>query len=114
MVGRREDTRAAGSRHSFSPPAGRSGSTARKVPKGSRLVFEVHDTPSGKAGTDRSAVGLVLAKHPPRREAKGTAAFDKRFVIPAGATGYDPGGHRAEFLRLAERAKELGDRGRRD
>src|SRR5262249_48791807 len=41
---------------------------AKKVPKGSRLVFEVHYTPNGKAGTDRSAVGLVLAKNPPKQE----------------------------------------------
>jgi peroxiredoxin len=62
---------------------------AKKVPKGSRLVFEIHYTPNGKAGTDRTAVGLVLATNPPKQEAKGTAAFDKKFVIPAGAASHD-------------------------
>lgn len=55
---------------------------AKKVPKGTQLLFEMHYTPSGRAGTDRSQVGVVLAKRPPEREAKGDAALNGRFTIP--------------------------------
>src|SRR5439155_14945378 len=37
---------------------------ARLVPKGSRLVFQMHYTPSGKAAKDQSYVGLVFTKEP--------------------------------------------------
>ena len=38
---------------------------AKFVPKGSDLVFELHYTAMGKPTTDRSKLGLVLAKHAP-------------------------------------------------
>jgi mono/diheme cytochrome c family protein len=40
--------------------------SAKFVPKGSDLVFNMHYTSIGKATTDRSRVGLVIAKHPPK------------------------------------------------
>jgi hypothetical protein len=40
--------------------------SAKFVPKGSDLVFNMHYTATGKAGADRSRVGLVLAKNPPK------------------------------------------------
>ncbi len=43
------------------------GGSAKLVPKGSDFVFELHYTASGTATTDRSKVGLVLAKEPPRK-----------------------------------------------
>jgi hypothetical protein len=42
--------------------------TALRVPKGSRLRFELHYTPNGKAVKDRSAIGITFAKAPPRHE----------------------------------------------
>ena len=39
--------------------------SAKFVPKGSDLVFNLHYTSIGKAATDRSRVGLVFAKKPP-------------------------------------------------
>jgi hypothetical protein len=41
--------------------------SAKFVPKGSDLVFNMHYTSTGKAATDRSRVGLVFAKKPPQR-----------------------------------------------
>jgi peroxiredoxin len=55
---------------------------AKKLPKGSRLLFEAHYTPNGRPGTDRSMVGLVYAKEPPRHEVKTKAIKNERFVIP--------------------------------
>jgi mono/diheme cytochrome c family protein len=42
--------------------------TALRLPKGCRLRFEMHYTPTGKATKDRSSVGLRFAKKPPRFE----------------------------------------------
>jgi len=39
--------------------------SAKFVPKGSDLVFNMHYTAMGKTATDRSRVGLVFAKKPP-------------------------------------------------
>ena len=41
--------------------------SAKFVPKGSDLVFEIHYTAVGKATTDRTKVGIVFAKEPPRQ-----------------------------------------------
>jgi hypothetical protein len=39
--------------------------SAKFVPKGSDIVFNIHYTSVGKATTDRSRVGLVFSKRPP-------------------------------------------------
>jgi hypothetical protein len=39
--------------------------SAKLVPKGSDIVFEVHYTATGEAGIDRSKIGLVFRKQPP-------------------------------------------------
>jgi hypothetical protein len=60
--------------------------SAKFVPKGSDLVFNLHYTSIGTPQTDRSRVGLVFAKHAPETRywmSPGTpAAFN--LVIPAG------------------------------
>ena len=58
---------------------------AKKVPAGSKLVFQMHYTPNGKAQKDRSSVGLVFAKEPPTREVVTLPVFNYFFRIPAGA-----------------------------
>ena len=40
--------------------------SAKFVPKGSDIVFSMHYTAIGKETTDRSKLGLVFAKQPPR------------------------------------------------
>jgi hypothetical protein len=60
--------------------------SAKLVPKGSDLVFNLHYTSVGTPQTDRSKVGLVFAKHPPTKRywmSPGTpAAFN--MAIPPG------------------------------
>jgi hypothetical protein len=53
---------------------------AKKVPAGCTLTFEVHYTPIGKTSFDRSSLGLVLAKQPPRHRARtrGIAGYPLR------------------------------------
>lgn len=62
---------------------------AKKVPKGTTLLFEMHYTPTGKAGPDQSQVGIVFAKKPPRHEVKGDAAINGEFAIPPGAGNHE-------------------------
>jgi hypothetical protein len=57
---------------------------AKKISKGSRVVFEMHYTPNGKAGPDRSMVGLLLAKGKPEVELTTFAVMNGRFQIPPG------------------------------
>ena len=42
--------------------------TALRLPKGCRLRIEMHYTPNGKETKDRSSVGLIFAKKPPKYE----------------------------------------------
>lgn len=58
--------------------------TAKRVPAGSTLVFQMHYTPNGKQTTDRSKVGLIFSKKPPVREALTVGIANLRFQIPPG------------------------------
>ena len=62
--------------------------TAKRIPAGSTLRFQIHYTPNGLQATDRSSVGLILAKEPPAREALTVGIANPRFVIPAGAPAH--------------------------
>jgi peroxiredoxin len=61
---------------------------AKKIPAGSDLVFEVHYTPIGMVRFDRSSVGIILSKTPPRHVAvtRGIAAHGLK--IPPGASDH--------------------------
>lgn len=62
--------------------------TAKRIPAGSTLIFQMHYTPNGKQSKDRSKVGLILAKKPPEREALTVGIANPGFLIPAGADNY--------------------------
>jgi len=59
--------------------------TAKRIPAGSTLIFQVHYTTNGKAGRDRSRIGLVFAKEPPQREIRTGLISNPVFAIPPGA-----------------------------
>src|SRR2546423_8484907 len=61
---------------------------AKKIPKGALLVFQMHYTPNGTAMTDRSSLGLVFAKEPPKYEVKTRGILHERLAIPPRATGH--------------------------
>jgi hypothetical protein len=63
--------------------------TAKLIPAGSTLVFEVHYTPIGVARTDRSSVGLIFARAPVTRRAFTTGISQKSFAIPPGAPNHE-------------------------
>ncbi len=62
--------------------------TAKKIPAGSTLIFQMHYTPNGKQTVDRSKVGLILSKKPPQREALTVGIANPGFQIPPGADSF--------------------------
>ncbi len=59
--------------------------TARKIPAGSSLRFQIHySRATGKTETDISSVGLIFAKEPPRQVARRIDLSNHMFRIPAG------------------------------
>lgn len=58
--------------------------TAKKIPAGSDLIFQLHYTPNGRRRTDRSKVGMIFAKKPVVHEAYTRGIAQQRFVIPPG------------------------------
>ena len=62
--------------------------TAKRIPAGSSLVFQVHYTTNGTPGTDRSRIGLIFAKEPPRREIRTGTIANATFTIPPGASNH--------------------------
>jgi mono/diheme cytochrome c family protein len=61
---------------------------AKFVPAGSDLIFQVHYTTNGKAGNDRTSVGLVFAKSPPQQRVITLQLNDHAFIIPPGADDF--------------------------
>jgi len=55
---------------------------ARFIPKGSRLRFDMHYTPNGRATSDRTMLGLVLADEEPRLVSRMRAVQNFRLLIP--------------------------------
>jgi len=62
--------------------------SALRIPKGSRIVFELHYAPNGTATLDRSMVGLTFAKEPPERPLVMLSPSRKNLVVPAGDPHY--------------------------
>src|SRR4030095_1332869 len=48
------------------------------------IILQMHYTTNGKEATDRTEVGIIFAKEPPKQLAAGGMALNPRFVIPAG------------------------------
>ena len=58
---------------------------ARALPKGSRLIFQMHYTPNGSATTDLTRVGVIFADEPPEHEVHVKGLSNHRIRIPPGA-----------------------------
>ncbi len=64
--------------------------TARFIPAGSKLNFQMHYTPNGTAQSDRSCVGIKFADpETVRREVAVQHAGNHNFVIPAHANNHE-------------------------
>jgi hypothetical protein len=61
------------------------GGGAKLIPRGSDLIFEIHYTTTGTPELDRTRVGIVFAKNPPKmRYFTGYGPIGQNLVIPAG------------------------------
>jgi hypothetical protein len=58
------------------------------IKAGSDFVFQLHYTANGKAGADRTRIGLVFAKEPPAERIYTAAVQNRKFEIPAGDPNY--------------------------
>jgi len=60
----------------------------RLVKAGSDVVFQLHYTANGKPGTDKTRVGIVFCKEPPKERVMTMGAQNNKFAIPAGDANY--------------------------
>jgi mono/diheme cytochrome c family protein len=58
------------------------------VPRGARVVMQIHYKPTGVAEVDTTEVGLYFARSPVRKDALFLPVINQSFTIPAGATDY--------------------------
>lgn len=73
-----------GNTHQSLPPG-----QAVRIPKGTRLLFQMHYTPNGTAVTDRTKIAMKFADKPPETEVLVSSAVDPRaLVIPPGADNH--------------------------
>ena len=61
---------------------------AKLIKAGSDIVFQMHYTPHGHARTDRTRLGIVFAKQPPKERVLTLSAVNDTFRIPPGDPNY--------------------------
>ncbi|HWZ43602.1 MAG TPA: hypothetical protein VNW97_08985, partial [Candidatus Saccharimonadales bacterium] len=65
------------------------GNSAKLIPAGSDIVFQLHYTPNGEAQTDVTKVGLILAKETPKSRYLTIGAVTNQFAIPPNDPNYE-------------------------
>jgi hypothetical protein len=63
--------------------------TAKWIPAGAKLRFQIHYAKVEKAQTDRTSVGFYLASRPPERPMRRLDLRNRYFLIPAGAANHE-------------------------
>jgi hypothetical protein len=61
---------------------------AKRIKAGSDLVLQMHYTANGTAIQDRTRIGIVFAKQPPKQAILSLQMSNDRFVIPPGDSNY--------------------------
>jgi hypothetical protein len=61
---------------------------ARLIPAGADLIFQMHYTSNGKEGVDRTKVGIVFAKEPPKERVVNTFIMNNTLRIPPGEANH--------------------------
>jgi hypothetical protein len=77
---------------------------AKLIKGGSDIIFQLHYTAKGEKGSDRSKIGIILAKQPPTERVMTLAAANGRFAIPPGAENHQVDG----AMTIHGNAKLLG------
>ena len=72
--------------------------TALRLEAGGIIELQLHYTPTGKATTDRTKVGLIFSKDPSPREVRPSAFFNASLMLPAGSANTSVPGE-IEFLQ---------------
>jgi hypothetical protein len=62
---------------------------AKLIKAGSDIVLQLHYTANGTAGTDKTRIGLIFAKQPPRLRNLTVAAANASFKIPPNDSNYE-------------------------
>jgi peroxiredoxin len=62
---------------------------AKRIPRGSRLVLQMHYTANGTEQTDLSSVGLIFAKEAPKHEIRSRFVINSTFAIPPRAADHE-------------------------
>jgi hypothetical protein len=70
------------------PPMTLEPGQARLLKAGSDVVFQLHYTANGKAAQDRTKVGVIFSKEPPRERVLTLGAANRKFAIPPGDPNY--------------------------
>jgi hypothetical protein len=71
------------------PPQSLRPGQAKLVKAGSDIVLQMHYTANGKAGVDKSRIGLVFSKEHPTQRILTLAAANNKFAIPPGDPNYE-------------------------
>ncbi|MEL6104643.1 MAG: redoxin family protein [Planctomycetota bacterium] len=61
---------------------------AKRIPAGSRLIFQLHYTPNGTATNDQTKLGLRFSDKPPTRVIRNTGISNHNIKIPSGAANH--------------------------
>lgn len=61
---------------------------AKKIPAGSKLIFQMHYTPNGRAQKDQSSVGLMFSRVPVEHQMLTMPILNPRFLIGPGDDNY--------------------------
>src|SRR5581483_9788856 len=71
------------------PPDVFGDSTAKWIPAGAKLRFQIHYAKVSKPQTDRTSVGFYLASRPPETPMRRLDLRNRYFLIPAGAENHE-------------------------
>lgn len=77
---------------------------AKRLPQGSRLMFQMHYTPNGTATQDSTQIGLIYSDKEPEFEVKVAGLVNARLSIPPGADNHPE----SASLRVPIQATLLG------
>jgi peroxiredoxin len=64
---------------------------AKKIPKGASITFQMHYTPNGVEQKDRSSLGLIFSKQPPKQFVRTASIAEGKLAIPPGDGNYKVG-----------------------
>ena len=65
------------------------GSTAKLIPAGAKLRFQIHYAKVDQSDTDRTRIGLYLVSKPPEKPLRRVDLRNRFFLIPAGARNHE-------------------------